>query len=165
MMNLSIDIPLSLHQATVIHANKYSETHGGAFNLPVSSRLYTDVVFRLNNTNEDWPLYINNLDLPIYTSQEVTVVASNNNVLAFIDMQTKYYYFTTRDFSRKLNLGLSFFWVWVIGIMGGVLVYLLQNQVTTGWIFVPFAIAWIVYTIQKWILNNQVKRKINDFLI
>ena len=110
-------------------------------------------------------MYINNLDLPIYTTQEVTVVSSNKIVLAFIDMQTKYYYFTTRDFSRKLNLGLPFFWVWVIGIMGGVLVYLLQNQETTGWIFVPFAIAWIVYTIQKWILNNQVKRKINDFLI
>ena len=159
-----IDIPLSLFRATVIHANKYSETFGGAFNLPVSSRLYTDVVFRMNESNEDLPVYIHHLDLPIYNSQEVTLVTSNKKVLAFIDMQTRYFYYTTRNFARKLNLGMPFFYVWVIGILAGILVYILQNQEASGWVFAPIAIAWIVYTIQKWIINFQVRRKINDFL-
>jgi len=56
------DFPVSLHKATVIHADKFTRTSGGWNNLPVTSTLYTDVVFRIDESNEDWPLYIKNID-------------------------------------------------------------------------------------------------------
>ena len=82
---LTANLPLSLHKATVIHANKYSVAHDGGMNLPLWSTLHTEVVFRLDQTQEDWRLDVKNLDLPLYTSQPVTIVASEMDVLAYID--------------------------------------------------------------------------------
>ncbi len=114
------EIPLFLHSARVIHANKYSEAYGGAFNLPVSSTLHTDVVFRLNETREDYKTYIKNLDLPIYNAQEVTIsMPAAKRVPCYIEMHTNNHYYTTKDFSRLLGIGLlyilglpnRYFWV------------------------------------------------------
>ena len=138
MIKLSaIEFPLALEKAKVIHANKFSQAQGGAFNLPVSSTLYTEVVFRLENSGEDIRTYIRNLDLPIYTEQAVTVILSDKRVVGFVDMQTNYYYYTTRDFARQLGFGMPFFWVWVIGIAGAVLVFFMQDRQTTTWLFCP----------------------------
>lgn len=158
------EIPLSLHSARVIHANKYSEAYGGAFNLPISSTLYTDVVFRLNETREDYKIYIKNLDLPIYNEQEVTVICSAKRVLGYIDMQTNYYYYTTKDFSRSLGIGLPYIWVWVVGILGGTCLYLINNQEISLWVLVPFLAAYILFLMQKWILNHRIQKEINTFL-
>ena len=160
----NVEIPLSLYRARVIYANKYSEAYGGAFNFPVSSTLYTDVVFRLNENNEDIKTYIKNLDLPIYTEQDVIVICSGKRVLGYVDMQTNYYYYTTNDFSRKLGVGFSLLWVFLIGILGGVCFYYINNRQGSLWLFVPFIASWVVYLIQKMILNYRVKKEIDNIL-
>ncbi len=71
---LNAKYSLSLDNATVIHVNKYSQAYGGEFNFPVSSRLYTETVFRLSETGEDIRLVIQYLDLPVYTNQDVTLL-------------------------------------------------------------------------------------------
>lgn len=162
-IKFGINIPLSLHKATVIHADKFTESLGGAFNFPITSTLYIDLVFRLDETNEDWPVYITNLNLPVYTGQAVTVVSTDKTVLGYIDAQTNYYYYTTNDFVRKLNIGIPFIWVWIIGITGGILIYLLKQEVSV-WIIVPLISAWILYSIQKFILNILIKKRIDNFL-
>jgi len=41
LSNSKKELSVSLHPATVIHANKYTEASGGWSNLPVRSTLYT----------------------------------------------------------------------------------------------------------------------------
>ena len=165
VINVSnVEIPLSLHSGKVIHADKYSEAHGGAFSFPVSSTLHTDVVFRLDGTNVDLPVHIEGLDLPVYTGQSVTLVTSNNRVLAYIDDQTKYYYYTSRNFCKKLGIGIPLWWVWLFGIAGGVIIYFLQRTDPTFWVFVPILTFYVMYAIQKWITNSRIEKQIDAFL-
>jgi hypothetical protein len=161
---LNVEIPLSLHRARVVHANKYSEAHGGAFDFPVSSTLYTDVVFRLNENNEDFKTYIQNLDLPIYTDQDVTVICSGKSVLGFIDMQTNYYYYTVNNLSRTLGLGFPFLWVWIITILGGIAIYFANIELSFLWLILFFLSVYLVYLIQRWYLNRRIRTAIDAVL-
>ena len=158
------DIPLSLYGARVIHANKYSETHGGAFNFPVSSTLYTDVVFRLTETGEDIKTYIKNLDLPIYNEQEVTVICSGKKVIGFIDVKTNYYYYTTKNFSRLLGIGISFIWVWILGLLGGLAIYSFYDRKNVLLIIVPLLAVYAIFLIYKWILDYRIQKEIDIYL-
>jgi hypothetical protein len=159
------DIPLSLQKATVIHANKYSQAHGGWSNLPVSSTLYTEVAFRIDETNKDLRTTIKDRDLPVYNGQEVTIISVGKAVLGFVDMQTNYYYYTTGDFSRKLGMGPAFYWVWIIGLLGGITVYLLDlQQGMFLWLLVPLGIALLLYYVQKWILNMRIRKAMDKVL-
>ena len=159
----NVEIPLSLHKARVIHANKYSEAHGGAFDFPVSSTLYTDVVFRLNENNEDYKTYIQKLDLPIYTDQDVTVICSGKRVLGYIDMQTKYYYYTVNHLSKALGLGLPSLWAWVIAILGGITIYITNKEgIFLSIIFIISV--YLVYLIQRWYVNRRIRKAIDAVL-
>ena len=158
------EVPLTLHTATVIHANKYSETHGGAFSFPVTNILFTDIVFRLKDTHEDYKAYVKNIDLPIYTDQEVTVICANKKVIGYIDNKSNYYYYTTRDFSKFFGLGIHYAFVWIIGIAGGVAAWFMNQQEPTLWIFVPLFAAFIFYYIQKWMINQRIRKMIDDYL-
>jgi len=160
----NVQIPLSLYPATVIHADKYSEAHGGELNTPVTSTLYTDVVFRLNDSGEDWPLYIRNLNLPLYNGQAVTLVSSNKNVLAYIDDRTKYYYYTSRDLCRKVGLGIPLWRIILPGLIGGLLIYWIQRDAPTVWIVAPIIASYAIYVIQKWFFNYKIKKEIDEFL-
>jgi hypothetical protein len=51
-------LPLTIYDAVVLHANKFLRTSGGAFNLPVETTLYYNVVFRIKELGEDFPLCI-----------------------------------------------------------------------------------------------------------
>lgn len=164
LRSITSDIQLTLHKATVIHANKYSVAHDGGINLPLWSTLHTEVVFRLDQSQEDWRLYVKNLDLPLYTSQPVTIVSSDKNVLAYIDAQTNEYYYTARNFSSSLKLGMPFFWVWLVGIIGGILIYFIQRPQSTFLMFVPLIAIWFLYTIQKQVIHYQIKKEIDKFL-
>lgn len=160
---LNVEIPLSLHRARVVHANKYSEAHGGAFDFPVSSTLYTDVVFRLNENNEDYKTYIQKLDLPIYTDQDVTVICFGKRVLGYIDMQTNYYYYTVNNLSKALGLGLPALWVWVIALLGGLAIYLTdKDQILLSLIFI-FSV-YFVYLIHRWYVNRRIRKAIDAIL-
>ena len=161
---LNPEIPLSLHRARVIHANKFTETRGGALNLPVSSTLFMDVVFRFQETGEDYKSYLRNLDLPIYTEQEVTLVCSGTTAVGVIDNQTNYYYYLTNDLSGLLGLGLPHLWVWAVGILGGAGIYFLNDSHPSFWILLPLLAIMVFYWVQKWILNYRIKKTIDKFL-
>ena len=161
---LNVEIPISLHRARVVHANKYSEAHGGAFDFPVSSTLYTDVVFRLNENNEDLKTYIRKLDLPVYTDQDVTVICSGKTVLGFIDMQTNHYYYTVNNISRSLGIGLPLLWIWIISILGGIVFYFINKEQFILWFFILFLSLYFVYTIHRWYVNYRIRSAIDAVL-
>jgi len=161
---LNPELPLSLHRARVIHANKFTETRGGALNYPVSSTLFMDVVFRLQETGEDYKAYLRNLDLPLYTEQEVTIVSAGTTVVGVIDNQTQYYYYLTNDLSGALGQGLPRLWVWAVGILGGAGIYFLNDSRPSLWILFPLLLILGFYWIQKWILNYRIKKTIDKFL-
>jgi hypothetical protein len=159
------DIQIALHPATVIHTDKYSETSGGWGNLPVVSTLYTDVVFRSRTSKEDWHHKITSRDLPVYNDQEVRVISADNIIIGYIDEQTKKYYYTSNNLSNRMGLGMSYYLVWVIGIVGAVIIGLLTWETTMMWLlFTPLIITWLFYRIQKWVLHAQVTKAIDHYL-
>ena len=161
---LNSEIPLSLHRARVVHANKYSEAYGGAFDFPVSSTLYTDVVFRLNESNEDYKAYIQKLDLPIYTDQDVTIICFGRKVLGYVDMQTNYYYYTVNNFSKELGLGIPSFWVWLITIIGGIVFFIINTQYLLLWVILLFLSLYLIYLMHRWYINYQVRKGLDAVL-
>ena len=159
------EFPISLDNATVIHANKYTDVRGGFYYFPVSSTIYTDVVFRSKVTNEDWPIYITGLDLPIYTGQEVMVISAGNIIVGYVEKQTSHYYYTTTDLANKLGLGMWYYLVWLIGIIAGIILFLVDRNKTQPLIwFAPLAITWIFYRVQKWVIHRRAKKAIDSFL-
>ena len=158
------DLSVSLHPATVIHANKYTETSGGWYHLPVFSTLYTDVVFRSKKNGQDWPIYIKRFDLPIYTNQDVTVIAIDDLIMGYIDNQTEYYYYTDTDFFENFKLGISRYKAWLIGTIASALGYFIFHD--REWIlsFIPLITMLAFYHIQKLILNNRTTKALDDYL-
>jgi hypothetical protein len=161
---LNFEIPLSLHRARVVHANKYSEAFGGAFDFPVSSTLYTDVVFRLHENNEDYKTYIRNLDLPIYTDQDVTIICSGKRVLGYIDMQTNYYYYTVNNFSRELGLRLPSLWVWIVAVLAGIAIYFTSNDEGFLWLLLLLIAVYFFHLMRRWYVNHRIRRAIDAVL-
>lgn len=160
--------PISLESAEVIHADKYTEARGGWGSLPVSSFLYTDVVFRAGTGKEDRHLKINNLDVPIYRGQHVLVISVNKSIIGFVDRQTSKYYYTVTDFAQLLHLGMAFYWVWVIGVLTGLLALVFtwkEDDVSLPLLFLlPIAGMWLIYHAQKWLLNGHIKQQIDQYL-
>lgn len=160
--------PVSLESAEVIHADKYTEASGGWGSLPVHSFLYTDVVFRTGTDKKDWHLKINHLDLPIYRGQQVLVICVNNSIIGFIDRQTSKYYYTVTDFAKLLCLGMAYYWVWVIGVLAGLIALVFTWKDEDGFLpllfFMPIAAMWLIYHAQKWLLNGHIKQQIDQYL-
>src|SRR4051812_26194866 len=109
------ELSVSLHPAKVIHANKYTEASGGWNNLPVSSTLYTDVVFRSKESGRDWPINIKGNELPVYTDQDVIVIGLEDLIIGFVDTQTDHYYYTETDFAGNFQLGARLYKVLLTG--------------------------------------------------
>lgn len=157
------ELAVSLHKATVIHSDKFTRTSGGWNNLPVRSTLYTDVVFRTDETNEDWPLYIRNIDLVIYKEQRVQVIVVNDAIVGFVDEKTGHYYYTTSQFSNLLKLGIPYYYYIIAGIAGAVILWLAYLN-NFGWSLIPLFLALIAYQIQKLILSSRARKAIDSFL-
>ena len=157
------ELPVSLHKATVIHADKFTRTSGGWNNLPVTSTLYTDVVFRIDESNEDWPLYIKNIDLVIYNDQRVLVIVVNDAIVGFIDEKTSHYYYTTNKFSKLLKLGIPYPFYIVAGIAAAVILYLVYPK-QIQWSLIPLILALMAYQIQKLVLGIKARKAIDSYL-
>jgi hypothetical protein len=160
----NVEFPLSFHRARVVHANKYSEARGGAFDLPVSSTLHTDVVFRLADTNEDYQAYIESLDLPVYTDQEVTVICSGRTVVGYVDRQTNYYYYIVRNFASLFGIGLTVWWVFIATIIGGVFFYFINKDEFLARAVILFGCFYLLYLFQRWFINYRVRKAIDAAL-
>jgi hypothetical protein len=154
--------PLTLTRATVLHANKYTETRGG-YSFPIWSILYTDIVFRLEDTQEDIPYYSKGIDLKLYTSQEILLVRSGEMIVAYVDLKTKKYYYITNNFPKKLRKGIPFYLVWLLGIPSGILIIMLSRN-TTLWAFAPIFILWVAYLVSIVDINRRARREIDEFL-
>ena len=158
------EIWLSFYDATVIHANKYAQTSGGWGDTAVNSTLYTDVVFRLKETGTDVSLTIVDVDVPIYNHQDVMVISANRNIIGYIDNQTKYYYYTTKDFSRLFKLGFPFYWIWVGTVLGLAISYMLDRSNFPIWTVIAFGISYGIFQLQKVIQNYGLKKEFDQFL-
>jgi len=159
----NFNLTLSLDKATVIHANKYSRADG-AISFFVISTLHTNVVFRLNDTNQDVPVYIQSLDLPIYSGEEVILIRVANIIVGYVDTKSDHYYYVTNNLGRKLGLGIPYYWIWLIGIGGGIIIYFLQDQTFSLWNFVPLASAWLLVKLQKLMFNYRIKKDVDQIL-
>lgn len=159
----NLTLPLSLDKATIIHANKYSRADG-TISPFVFSTLHTEVVFRLKDTDEDMPLYVQSLDLPIYPGQEVLLIRISEVIVGYIDVRSKLYYYAN-DISKRLGLGIPGYWVWIIGVIGGItVVSLFRNESMIFWMFIPVIGAWLLYILQKLLFDYQLRKSINSVL-
>jgi len=158
-------LPISLHRAKVIHSDKFSQTTGGAFNLPVTSTLYNYVVFRNEETQEEWPLYVKNINPDLYPDKKVTLIIVANKILGYIDEGTSHYYFTTREYSKLLNLGLPFYFFMIVGLIGALVAFFIfKEQYLMLSLIISFIIAWLLHQIQKLFLNYRTKKAVDSFL-
>ncbi len=160
------EFTLFLDNATVIHANKFTETRGGWGSLPVYSSLNVDVVFRSKESGADWPISFKNLDLPLYTNQEVMVISIEQYIIGYIDKQTNKYHYTETDFAYVLDLGFPLYKVWIGSIATGIAVYFIttDSYLKPFLCFIPLFVGWLIYRIKKWTINREITRKIDYYL-
>jgi hypothetical protein len=161
------ELEFTLHNATVIHADKYTETSGGWGNAPVRSRLYTDLVFRSSDTNEDWPLTVNGRNLSVYNGQKVMVMGLQGSIIGYVDKQSNKYYYTRNEFSSFVKTGMPAYYIWIIGLIGGLLVYLFTPEESDALfllVLLPLGLAWLIYIIQKQMISNRIMQLIDTYL-
>ena len=157
-----------MDRATVIHANKYSQADG-VISFFIFSSLYTDIVFRLSDTNDDLPCQIRNLDLPIYTGEEVVVLRVANIIVGYMDVKTQYYYFVDRNLGKRLGLGIANSRVWLTAVLGCAILCFIAMQhwfyiPSLLWFLSPLFAAWIFLAGQRAVLNRKIKRSIHQLL-
>ncbi len=161
------ELEFTLHNATVIHADKYTETSGGWGSAPVRSRLYTDLVFRSSDTNEDWPITVNGRNLAVYNGQKVMVMGLQGTIIGYVDKQSNKYYYTRDELSSFVKTGMPAHYIWIIGVIGGLLVYLFTPETSDArflWILLPLCLAWLIYMIRKQMINNRIIQLIDTYL-
>lgn len=156
--------PIDLYNATVIHANKYYRTSGGWGGWPVTSTLYTDVVFRDKLSGNDWPISITNLDLPLYTEQEIAVICIKNIIVGYIDRKANRYYYTTSNLGKAFQAGMPYWAVWAIGVPVGILLGMLAGTELAYLGFLPLLIAMAVYYVQNGMVNHRITRAIDHYM-
>lgn len=158
------NLSVSLHPATVIHADKYTDTRGGAFDLPVRTTLHNEVVFRSKQTHEDWPIHISGRNLPIYSNQDVIVIAVEEKIMGYVDSQTGKYYYTSTNFFGNFDLGISLYKIWLVGIITAIACFFLLPDGWKALCLVPLVITFGFYRIHKTIVNQSALKAMNDFL-
>jgi hypothetical protein len=151
------DVTLTVDQATVIHANKYSKADGAVSHLVIST-LHTELVFRISGTGEDLRTDTKHIDLPVYTGQEVLLIRVANIIVAYVDRKSNHYHYLSNDIGRKLGLGIPFYWLWPIGIAGVVLAILMKELILA---FAPLAMAWLFFLLQRLYYNLVIKKEID----
>lgn len=161
------ELEFTLHNATIIHADKYTETTGGWGNAPVRSRLYTDLVFRSSDTNEDWPLTVNGRNLAVYNGQKVMVMGLQGTIIGYVDKQSNKYYYTRDEFSSFVKTGMPVYYIWIIGIIGAMVVFMFttdESDVRLLYALIPFGAAWLTAIIQKQVISNRIMQLIDTYL-
>ncbi|MES2372403.1 MAG: hypothetical protein V4557_07475 [Bacteroidota bacterium] len=158
------DLSVSLYPATVIHADKYTDTRGGAFDLPVRTTLHNDVVFRSKQTNEDWPVHIRNLNLPIYSNQDVILIAVEETIIGYIDTRTDLYYYTSTDFVNNFDLGIHPNKIWITGVLTAIALFFFLPEEKNLLFFLPLIGMYFFYRIHKTLLNYRAEKAMDSFL-
>lgn len=161
---------LELKNASVIHADKYSEARGGWGNLPVWSTLYTDLVMNSSDDGISWQTTIRNRNLPVYQGQNVSVLLLEQQVIGFIDQGTNKYYYTRTDFNSFLPIGWPLKHFWITGLfflLIAIVNCFMGKNYNPDFVVIPFfgiAATLLVYHLQKWIVNKRFMRAVDHYL-
>lgn len=154
------DIEFTLTAATVV----YTGSNRRRLNLANGSVPQAEVVFKLAHSERELKVDVRNANFSFHLGQEIGILSVGNKIVAYVDMATKNYSFSTENFSRKLRLGISIYWVLIVGVLGGFLVYYFQRERSIIELTGPLACAWLIYTIQGWIYDSRFKNQLDKFL-
>jgi hypothetical protein len=118
--------PLTYTNATVIHTNKYSQNTGFVFSSLLFQNVVLDVVFRVDNTGEEFSTTYVNPSAILYPQQKVILISIDGDVIAFFDKPAGKYYYLSNDLSRVLSYSINI--NWALLLVGIFLVFLLIDQ-------------------------------------
>ena len=105
---------ISYTHATVTHSNKYNQNVGFVISMFFFSNFLQDVAFKLDDSGDEFRTTFKNLNLPLFTGQKVTLIAINDNVIAYIDKSTNAFHYLTNNLQKDLNYGFKIHWIRVI---------------------------------------------------
>ncbi len=80
---LKYTLPLTIYDAIVLHVDKFSRTTGGAFDFPVQTTVYNDVVFRIRELDRDFPIRITEIGGVLYPGQEVSLMVLKSQIIGY----------------------------------------------------------------------------------
>jgi hypothetical protein len=169
------DLHFSLYYAKVLQYNKYSTTEvsGGGGGTPARSEitLHNEITFQLTETNEITKAHILNIDLQLYTGQEVVILVANNLIVAYIDLEQKSYHLMTTEPSIDFEFAMPKYITWLYGLIGGLLIIFLTtigeqkiSFLKICFAFVPYIILLIYFRTTKNDLNSEIMTEIDNFM-
>jgi hypothetical protein len=159
-------IDVALHDATVLEVDKYSRKGMFTANSPLRTYIrHTHVIFQLKDTNKTFSLDAKNVELPVHSKQKVGIISLNRSVIGFSNTDSDEYYYITNDFYKVLSLGRAYFLVWLTGIAGAIFILsALKTNYASLLSLVPFAFAWLVYSIKKFFVNKEIETAVDKFM-
>ena len=151
--------------AAVIHANKYNENNGIYLFHFFFSTLLQDIAFKMEDDGEEYHCTVKNLNLPIYTGQQIKLISVNTVAVAYIDKRNNEFYYLSKNLQRDLNVGLKINWTSIIvSTFLALLIssFFFQLNVFYSYfaLLIPFS-----FWIYQFIMNFLVERKIDRLII
>jgi hypothetical protein len=168
MKALDKNITIELSRATVLQIDKYART--GIFTddrfFPLTTNtMLTNIIFQLKNTNKTLPLYVRNMQVPLYDKQEVDIISANNFIIGYVDVANEEYFYTTDDFSKISGIKIPEKFTWIIGITAAITVAtILKNSYTPFLACLLLLAAWLLHSIINFTLNKKIENEIDEFM-
>lgn len=106
--------PLTYTNATVIHTNKYSQNTGWFFSSVFFQNVILDIVFRIDETGEEFSNSYINPSAILYPQQKIVLVSVDGNVIAYIDNTAGRYYYLDNSLARVLSYSININWALLI---------------------------------------------------
>lgn len=155
---------ISYTNATVIHSNKYNHNSGLVISIFFLSNFFHDVAFKLDDSDDELATTFKNMNLPLYTGQKVTLIAINDNVIAYLDKANNQFYYLTNNLQRDLNYGFKINWRTVILLT--FVVYLLSLIVLTAnyWFSLIIAVLLMTVWVYQRVTNFVLEKKIDKLI-
>ena len=87
------ELKFSVSIATVVHTKQYAKFNVRGLN--IGSGPQTQVVFKLAQSQEDLKVNVENTNVPFRVGQEFGIVSVGHKIVAYVDMVTKNYSYST----------------------------------------------------------------------
>ena len=151
------------YHASVLHTDKIAKVSGGWGHLPVNTTVDTEAVFRLDN-GTDLAITLYDRQARLYPGQEVTLIAANGRVLAFVDRSASFYQFSVNDPSRVLNIGLPFWICLLAGIAAGLAVYWSNPEGDGTGVLFAILLPVLFYILQRLFFNWRIRKQVHAYI-
>ena len=124
MKVLDKNVNIKLLPAIVMQIDKYVQAEFFTDNmLPLSmSRLYTNVIFQLQQAGKILPVDILDLQPFLYKTQKVDIIKANQFVIGYGDVKNEEYYYIITDFCKAFGIKFPGLPTWLIGTALGVII-------------------------------------------